>query len=206
MAETFCLAVSLLGQTGIDIGYMTDASGGRHLVTISEKPQGEMVPALCGSSPCFVELPGPIPIQPLTAGQKQLLNGFPSSSNASIPVVTLPVPQFPKTAPISIAPLRTPDSSAAQGQTGSDSSLPSASRSPIQQMPTEKTAWQAFADGFSRGMHEQQAHREQLRHEQKGRRMTPRSHATLEISHSARWTKSDLCGVKASTECNSPRI
>lgn len=87
-------------QAGSDTGYIVDASGGKHLVKISQKPQGDMVPALCGGAPCFVQLPGPTPTQPLTEEQKKILDGtfqppeITAPSNA--PVVVL----LPKSAPL----------------------------------------------------------------------------------------------------------
>jgi len=91
-----------------DTGYITDASGAKHPVKISRKPQPGMVPALCGGAPCFAQLPQPTPNEPLTEAQKQILNGPDNLPKIILPADAPLVVPLPK--PVDLKPAATPSS------------------------------------------------------------------------------------------------
>lgn len=87
-------------QAEAKTGYIVDASGGKHLVKISQTPQRDMVPALCGGALCFAQWPSPTQTQPLTDEQTKVLSGtsqapqITAPSNAPV-VLFLPKPTSP---------------------------------------------------------------------------------------------------------------
>ena len=139
--------------TETDTGYITDASGVKHPVKISRKPQPGMVPALCGGTPCFAQLPSPTPNEALTDAQKQSL-----SSPDNLPKIILPadaplVVPLPK--PVDLQPAAMPSSDSKPGPT--DGALEPKPSEPINSAGTCDTQCQqarnqqAYREGYSIG-------------------------------------------------------
>lgn len=120
-------SVTTYGQEqtgGIKTGYIVDASGGKHPVKISQTPQRDMLPALCGGALCFAQWPSPAQTQSLTDEQTKVLNSTYQPPQSTVPsnepiVLFLPKPTSLDRAaaqpsslnaePVYAAPERSPD-------------------------------------------------------------------------------------------------